>query len=269
MNFLYTAKPDGLAIGIVDLNVPFYQLSGEGAEQGVRYDVNKMHWLGSPTVLIQPLAAHQRAGATPSDLSSLATREVKMANTSAGDSPHVIQAVLNGVFGWKLKPIFGYQGTQNRELGVMRGEVDGMVSTWDSFRRTMGDEFKAKNMLPLLAIGDLGNDPLLDGVSTLDKLVATKTAEDKALVDLAVRRYDWGRPMVAPPDTPANVVATIRAAVSLTFADPSFLADAQQIELEVIPVSGDRVQELMTSFMKTPKPVLDRMQSLIDAEAGN
>ncbi len=182
----------------------------------------------------------------------------------------MIQAVLNGVFGWKLKPIFGYQGTQNRQLGVMRGEVDGMVSTWDSFRRTMGDEFKAKNMLPILAIGDLGNDPLLDGISTLDKLVATKTADDKALADLAVRRYDWGRRMVAPPDTPANVVATIRAAAyACTFADPSFLADAQQIELEVIPVSGDRVQELMTSFMKTPKPAPDRMEPPIDAEAGN
>ncbi len=49
-------------------------------------------------------------------------------------------------------------------------------------------------------------------------------------------------------------------------ADPLFLTDAQQIQLDVIPVSGDRLQQMITEYLHLPKSVMERLDKLIEAD---
>ena len=49
----------------------------------------------------------------------------------------------------------------------------------------------------------------------------------------------------------------MRAAFMQACADPGFMAEAEQLKFEVDPVPGERVQELIEDYLKTPKPVVD------------
>jgi hypothetical protein len=49
-------------------------------------------------------------------------------------------------------------------------------------------------------------------------------------------------------------------------ADQQFLAEAKQIDLDVIPVPGERVQALIEEYMNTPRSVIERLDELIQAD---
>ena len=40
----------------------------------------------------------------------------------------------------------------------------------------------------------------------------------------------------------------------------------EQLKFDVDPVPGERVQELIQDYMNTPKPVVDRLSALIEAD---
>jgi len=66
-----------------------------------------------------------------------------------------------------------------------------------------------------------------------------------------------------PPGVPADRVAAIRKAMTDTFADPAFIADAEKDRMEVnAPQSGQSVQELITRVSATPERVVERLQQL-------
>ncbi|HEX3246666.1 MAG TPA: tripartite tricarboxylate transporter substrate-binding protein [Chloroflexota bacterium] len=265
-NFVYQAKSDGLTIGLVDRGVPSYQLRGEGAEQGVRYDSKAITWLGSPTVVTQALMLHQRAGITAKNLKPLEEKTVTIGQTDVGGASHAPQLVLNAVLGWKTKAIFGYEGSTGRLLGIDRGEVDGILTVWDSLRRQKGEDIRAGVLLPIVHIGQKVPDPLLAGVPTADELLADKGAADKQLLALTQRPFDWGRPVIAPPGLPPNITAGLRQGMVAMMADQQFLAEAKQIDLDVIPVPGERVQALIEEYMSTPRSVIERLDELIQAD---
>ncbi len=265
-NFVYQAKADGLTIGLVDRGVPSYQLRGEGADQGVRYDSTAITWLGSPTVVTQALLVHQRAGITAKDLKPLEQKTITIGQTDVGGASHAPQLVLNNVLGWKTKAIFGYEGSTGRLLGIDRGEVDGILTVWDSLRRQKGDEIRSGVLLPLVHIGQRVPDPLLAGVPTADELFAEKSVADKQLLALTQRPYDWGRPVIAPPGLPQNTATALRNGMTAMMADSQFLAEAKQIDLDVIPVTGERIQALIEEYMSTPRAVIERLDELIQAD---
>ena len=64
---------------------------------------------------------------------------------------------------------------------------------------------------------------------------------------------------------PRNLEA-VRAAFMATMADREFLAEADQLKLEIEGVSGARVQELIQEFMNTPRSAVERLDRLIQAD---
>lgn len=265
-NFIYQAKPDGLTMGMVSSGIPGFQLAGEGPEQGVRYDVAKFLWIGSPTVQTQAIVLHQRAGVTTSTLDLLKSKTVTVAGQTPGETTHGVQIVLNQALGWKIKTVFGYEGLPGRLLGIDRGEVDGLIGTWDSLALTKKDDLQSHTLLPLVQVGREKTDPFLVGVPNAEKLMENSSAESKQLLALVARPYEWARPFMAPPETPLNVTAALRAAFNSAVADPEFQAEAAKIQLDVVPVSGERMQEGVAEYLKTPRSLVDRLQELIAAE---
>jgi len=264
-NHIYQSRPDGLTIGAIDRAIPNFQLRGEGPNEGVRYDVTKMTWLGTATPVNQVILIHQRSGANIDNLQVLEAKQVLMAGTDAGSSAHIPQVVINNGLGWKLKSIFGYEGTNARLLAIERGEVDGILAPWESMVRQMGDNIRSGTMVPVIALGRKPDDPLLARTPTADDLFANKSAESKQLLAIVTKPYEWGRPLVAPPETPQNITATLRAALLNTYADPQFIAEARQldIERELAPVTGEKTTEMIQEYMKTPKELVERLDQLV------
>jgi tripartite-type tricarboxylate transporter receptor subunit TctC len=263
-NFIYAAKPDGLTMGLVGRQIPDSALLNEGPEQGARFEVGKISWLGSPSKDSQVLLLSQRTGITsPKQLES---QQVTLGGSTTGSPPHVYQVVLRHGLGWKLKPIFGFEGTAASLLAIDRGEINGLINDWASSVAQRADALKARTLVPIVIMGDPIADPLLAGVPTADELFKDRPADERELLDYAQRPFAWSRPFIAPPNMDPALLSAMRSAFMHTMSDPQFLADAAQLKFDVIPVSGQRVQELIEEYQKTPPSLVERLNTLVEAD---
>ena len=80
-----------------------------------------------------------------------------------------------------------------------------------------------------------------------------KNEEQKQIFKLVFARQPMGRPFLAPPGIPAERVAALRKAFMDTLQDKEFLAEAARMKLEINPVSGEAVQNIVQEVYQTPK----------------
>jgi tripartite-type tricarboxylate transporter receptor subunit TctC len=72
-----------------------------------------------------------------------------------------------------------------------------------------------------------------------------------------------GRPYVAPPGIPADRLAVLRRAFEATWKDPDYLAEAQRLQMEIEPMTGDEMQKMLETAYGRPKRIIDRATELI------
>jgi tripartite-type tricarboxylate transporter receptor subunit TctC len=265
-NFVAQAKPDGLTIQLVGRGIPDYQLRGETAEQGVRYDVTKFNWLGSATQdAAQIFAVLQRSGITPDQLQRLETTPIKIGQQEAGSPTHTGQVILKEGLGWNVQAVFGYAGN-DANLSLIRGELDGAIADWVTMQKDFADQLSARTLVPLLILGDRQTDPALANLKTLDELLSGKGDDVRQIYTLYRRPFSWARPFAAPPGTPAEIVAALRGAFMATMTDPDYLADAQRARMDIKPVPGERIQELITEHFRTSPDLVKRLDDWIKAD---
>src|SRR5207249_10263939 len=75
-----------------------------------------------------------------------------------------------------------------------------------------------------------------------------------------------GRPFVAPPELTAERLKTLREAFDATMQDADFIAEAKNSKLELAPEDGAHLATLILKIYATPKPIVDKVTSLIKSE---
>jgi tripartite-type tricarboxylate transporter receptor subunit TctC len=88
-----------------------------------------------------------------------------------------------------------------------------------------------------------------------------KTDEQRAILKMVFARNVMGRPFVAPPNLPAERVATLRQAFMDTMTDRDFLADAGKTKLEINPVPGAAVEQLVKEVYATPPDIIAKAKA--------
>lgn len=258
-NFVYQAKPDGLTFGLVDRYIPYFQLNGEGPSEGVRYDVTKFTWLASASVGTQVLAVRNEHGISTSNLTPMTQFDWNLAQQDPGSSPHIFASLTRSLLGWKTKSIFGFAGNPEIALSIQRNETDGMITDSDTQERLLQAEFQSGAMVAVAQFGEAKDRPHLKNTPTMTELLKDKGPEANQLYSIGRQPFQWSRPLMVPPGMPENMSSTMRAALWQMFQDPEFLAEAQRLRLEVIPVPGETVQQLILDYFKTPKSVVDKL----------
>ena len=66
-----------------------------------------------------------------------------------------------------------------------------------------------------------------------------------------------------PPETPAEIVKTMRAAYAKAMADPALIEDAKKAKFEVEFVSGEELQKLAETMINQPPGVIKRVKKLL------
>jgi tripartite-type tricarboxylate transporter receptor subunit TctC len=159
--------------------------------------------------------------------------------------------------------VMGYKGSADILLAMERGEIDGLCG-WDwSSVKSQRAEWLRDGKLNLLVQVGLEPDPELTrrGVPPLWNYI--RSADDKTAIELIVTQQQFQRPYIAPPGTPAEQVAILRAAFDATMQDKPFLDDAQKTRIDINALSGTRVQELVAKAYATPKAVIDRAKEIL------
>ena len=256
-NHLQTiAAKDGTAIGMMPNTLPMNQMSGMA---GVRYDIGTFRWIGSmmPPAHSAMVAWHTSGIRTIEDARR---REITAGASPKGSYVYTMPALLNEYLGTQFKIVAGYQGIATIYLAMERGEVDSQGVTWGEFRIVRGDMVKDKKVTVLVQSAPKSLD--LPDVPTLDELA--KSDEDRGIMDFLLSGNRLGRPLAAPPGTPDDRLATLRAAFDATMKDPRFLKDVETSQAEFGPISGDALQAAVTDILKTPPQWVERARKILE-----
>ena len=73
-------------------------------------------------------------------------------------------------------------------------------------------------------------------------------------------------PLVAPPGLPAERVSELRAAFVAMMKDPELVAEAAKLNLDVEPVEGREMQDLIARLYGTPPAVIDMVKKINSAQ---
>ncbi len=256
-NYLYDAAPqDGTAFGVIARAAPFDPLFGNKA---AKFDALKFNYIGSANNEVSVCVAMASTGITTFD--QLKTKELIVGGTGPTADTEQFPRILNAVFGTKIKIIGGYPGGNDVNLAMERGEVTGRCGwSWSSVVATRPDWIKNKTINILLQLStakhpDLPNVPLVMDLA--------KNADDKALLRVVFARQALGRPFIAPPNIPADRVKALRDAFMATMKDPAFLADAKKADLEITPVSGEEVQQLVADSYEAKPAIVERISQIL------
>ena len=159
--------------------------------------------------------------------------------------------------------VSGYPGTPDMALAMERGEIDGVCGwDWSSFK-SQKPEWLRDNKANVLLQVSLEPHPELAkmGVPSVFKYV--KSDADRKVVELVISQSVFQRSYIVPPETPAAQVAVLRAAFDKTVTDPRFLADANKSRIDIEPLSGAKVQEVVAKLYKSPADIVARAKKAI------
>jgi hypothetical protein len=166
--------------------------------------------------------------------------------------------------GAQYKMVTGYQGTPDLALALDRGEIDGYCGfDWASLKSQKPDWVRDKSVNFLLQDAIEQNDELTKmGVPHVFKYV--KTEENRKVVELILSQQVFHRSFIAPPETPAETLKILRDAFDATMKDPQFLAEAEKLRIDVAPLGGAKVQDVVQKLYESPKDIIEKARLAIN-----
>ncbi len=179
---------------------------------------------------------------------------------------YYIPKLLEEAIGVKFDIIAGYQGGQDIELAVERGELVCRSFTITTFHsREPFFSWRKKNFVRVLYQTGNKRDVRLKDVPTINEIMDRYKTPDpvRSLTKVILIASDLGRPIIAPPGVPADRLKILRDAFDQSVSDPGFLAEAERRKLEIDPSHWEEIQTLVKEAMATPPEVVERMKKVL------
>jgi tripartite-type tricarboxylate transporter receptor subunit TctC len=254
-NYLYNAAPkDGSVIGMFSRGMAMEPLIGTSQTQ---FDAQKFSWLGSGTNEVSTCVTwHESAVKTWAD--ALKT-PFTVGGEGSGSDPDIFATVVRNVFGVKLRLVSGYPGSAEVALAIERREVDGRCGWSYSSLKLQRPDWITKRQVNILVQLALSKTPELPDVPLITDFATTD--RQRQILRLVFSRQAMARPFVAPPGIPAERKQALRKAFADTMADPAFLEEAKQRGLEVNPVSGAEIDDLIADLYRSPPDVVAEVRA--------
>ncbi len=259
LNHIQSVAPkDGSTIGIVLPSLVFDPLF-TGKSEG--YDPLRLKWLGGParyaSVAIAWNAVTPVRRAQDLLAQELVVGAASVASNSASDA-----YVMRHILGFKYRVVTGYTSGADIDLAMQRGETQGRANiAWYGIK-TRNAEWLRDGKISLLYQMGLKRHPDIPADVPLS-LDLTRTPLERQMLELKFSAYDVGYAFMAPPETPPERVAALRAAMMAAVSDPAFRADAVREKIDVDPVAGVEVEAVIRTAYAAPPEVLTRLNEAI------
>jgi tripartite-type tricarboxylate transporter receptor subunit TctC len=257
-NFIYNLAPkDGTELGAWAASTAMEPLLGN---ELAKFDAAKFSWIGSMNQDISFCGVWQKPGAATSFEDMLTTETIF---GSAGPASISFQhpLVLKNLLGANARVVTGYAGSREVNLAMQRGEVNGSCGLFvSSIKSQFFKDVEEGRLKLVIQMGPKTTDEFGKVPSVFDFV---KTEDDRKVLELHFKQILLGRPLAGPPGMPPERLAALRAAFMRTMKDPEFLADAQRANIDIDPVTGEQVDELLEQFAKYPKSVIDKARAVI------
>lgn len=259
-NYTYNQAPkDGTVINSFDGGIVPMQIYGS---RSVQFDLAKFNYIGAPDFFRYIMVVTKKPGIT------------KMEDFISGGKQVVIGAVPNTgiqhaamlmreVFGANVKVVNGFKGTAEVRLAMKSGEVDSVVTGWESLRVTNLKEFETGEWQIL---SQWVEEPITDmpqkNVPSIYQFA--RNEDEKSLFRLGlIKPNSYARPYVLPPGVPSDRVRAIEAALQKTLRDPDFVAEADKIKLSLGPIAGAQLRSMIVDGLSMPAKLKEKLRPML------
>lgn len=243
---------DGSVIGMVGPSMATAPLL-DPTMQHLR--ATEFRWIGGLRNEASVCFTGKKSGVTTVD--DFRTADILIGASGKASTTYLHAAMVKAVLGARFTIVTGFQGINDIDAAIERGEIAGRCSATYSSLRSMG---------------------LLDGVNVILTVVAdadTDTASVPLLSDLATSQRDrdaiqviagtltFHHPLLLPASASPEIVAAYRAAFDRMVRDPAFLAEAETLKVEISATGGARIDELVKGYYASPPETIARARELI------
>ncbi len=252
-NYLYNvANPDGLTITMIGRTLVFSQLMGI---EGIKFDLTKFSWVGS-------LGSETTIFAVRKDLPYENVDDLKKAKKTifvAGAGPTSNTSQFSNIMREYLIPnikVVDYRSSTELFLALERKEADAAAAAWENIKmnieriglRPLFRSRISKREIEHLPVNeDLTSDPM-----------------GKKMMAMHAMPNGAGRPFVAPPGTPANVMAILRDAFDKAIRyDPELKADVEKIKMDFEFVPGEKCLEMQKYILGQPVEIVKEFKRFV------
>lgn len=253
-NHIFSVAPkDGTVIAAVNPQIVTRAILDP---QRARLDARQLTWIGSALRETQVMVA--RVDAPVKSFDDAFRTELIVGGSGGADE--TFPMLTNAVLGTKFKLVTGYPGTREVNLAMERGEVQANGGiTWASIKATM-TELLAQHKINLIVQYGLKPNPELPRVPVA--LSYAKGGDQRDSLLLLFATQEFGRPYIAPPDTPAPIAAALRESFMATMRDTEFLDDARRRGLDIDPTPGEEIEGLVRQLYATPADTVGRVREV-------
>jgi tripartite-type tricarboxylate transporter receptor subunit TctC len=256
-NYLYTNAPqDGTYLGMVHSTIPLSPLWGS---QGVRFDTMKFNWIGAfdraPGVCL--MWAKSEVKTWKDMLEKVST----VGSSGAGSQMDAYPALLNKLFGTKIKVVQGYKDGTEIYLAMERGEVDGRCGGQMSNIRALRPEWLTEHKIVAPIVIALKRHPDFPDTPTVMEFAKDKAT--RMTLELMTVSQGLDRPVLLPPNVPPARVKEIRDAFKATVTDPDFIAEIKRRNMGLDPVFGEEMTETLAHAFASPPEAIEAARAAL------
>ena len=254
-NKLYnTSERDGTVLSIIQRGTMQLQIQGN---PNAKFDPKAFTWLGSLSSFADDayllLVNDGHPAKSAADLRK-AGQVVKLGGDQPGSTNLTFALLAKTVLGLNIDVVRGYPGAAPMFLAMERGELDGQVIGYNSVRAGQPFIWQNKKVRPLVQFGRVTRLAAFPDVTTGRELALDDRL--RALVEFAELPFFMALPFLAPPGLPADRAAALQKAFMEMVRDKDFISDAEKVNIELSPIDGTAVRDLVVRSAATPKDVI-------------
>ncbi len=251
-NYVYSvAKPDGLTIGNINRGLQIAQLM---KIDEMKFDLRKFAWIGSTASDANVFCIRKDLPYKTFNELRNEKKEVFMSSGGPMTSGSQFTTLIKEYIKLNIQDIT-YTNMADALLAVERKEVDGNASTYSSLaplidRGVLRPLLRGRNFEPEIKNLPVDEDMTTDPVGK--KVMAMRSASDRV-----------GRPYVAPPGTPKEIMNILREAFAKVAKDPQLQADAKKNMLPVEYLSAEESLKSVNYLLNQPEDVVNEFKKYI------
>jgi tripartite-type tricarboxylate transporter receptor subunit TctC len=263
-NHIYNiAKPDGLTVGMVNPAIYTDQLLGA---KEIKFDWPKFGWIGSPEQIDQVLFMRTDTPYKTLEDIRKAAEAPRCASLARSGLGYFLPKLMEEGLGMKFQMVVGYGGGGEMNLAIEKGEVvcrAGTVSAYVS-REPTRTWIKNGFVRALVQSGSKRFSKLPDVPTIYELFDANKTSDaTKRVAKVMLSSGELGRPIMAPPATPADRIKILRDAFAKSMSDPALLAEAKKRNWDIDLLNGEELEALAKEIMVQPPEVIERVRKIL------
>ena len=247
-NTIYVARPDGLIIGTFNTGLLYAQMLGQ---EGVRFDLSKMGWIGKLAEEGRSLVVASNSGYGSIQDLMMSKEPVRLSAAGIGSASYIETRIMAEALRLNVRLITGFDGNET-QLSMLRGEIAGVLGAASS----NSDFVERGDGKFVLSIA--GARSVIPGVPQAKDFVADPN--ELRLLGLVETMAELGRLTAGPPNIPPGRLAALRRAFLAAARDPRLLAEAERLAIPIEAGPGEEVETKIRLILDQPPDLIELLR---------